>query len=74
MATLKQGDGHFEQLDLTSVERELFSAIWHRTRGIKPVLIANLCCNFSLNDNQSPTAGTGHARAQNTIRHSRIIW
>jgi hypothetical protein len=71
MATLEQGDGHFELPRLTSVERELFSAIGHRTHSTKPILFTtNLSGNFSVNDNPSPTTGTGHARAQNTIRHS----
>ena len=70
MATLEQGDGQFKNPCLTSVEGKLFAAIWHGTSGAEPVLIGCDAPSGSLlNDNPSPTAGTGYARTQNPIGH-----
>src|SRR5215469_15431090 len=73
MTALEQGERQLEHPSFSAIECEFLFAFWHWASRVEPILIIAVSQCFPPNDDPSPTAGTGHARAQNAIGHSEII-
>jgi hypothetical protein len=74
VATLEKRQRKFENPGFIGIERKFLGALGRGAARSDFILITTASLGyFSLDDNPCPTSWTGNARADNAIRHTKII-